>query len=192
MPLTTFLCVDGNLESRVVAFALIPDESKETYEQVLVDFSECCPVLVSSFMIDKSMAEIAAIESIFPNTAIELCHFHALEAFRRKISSLQCDASTKEELRQIVVKLCECRSLEVYEKLVDELRGKDCDFWEYFEANWNRKKERWVMFAQQTRVNFGGRTTNRLESFHQKLKSEVARLGSLDSMFRNIMLVIDN
>ncbi len=37
----------------------------------------------STFFVDKSDAEIAAIQKIFPNARVRLCYWHAIEAWRR-------------------------------------------------------------------------------------------------------------
>jgi hypothetical protein len=56
--------------------------------------------------------------------------------------------------------------------------------------SWDARRDIWAMFARSGRVNFGDRTTNSIESFHQKSKSEVPRMGSLDIMFDNVKLVL--
>ncbi|ELU04888.1 hypothetical protein CAPTEDRAFT_217392 [Capitella teleta] len=192
MPVMTIMCVDGNLESRVVAFALISEESRQMYETMfrLFDETNDCSG-VQTFMVDKCMAEISALDQIFPHAFVELCHFHVLDAFKRKINSLDCRAEEKDEVRRVVSKLCECRRENEYEEVKEELREASSEsFFQYFLRNWDVMKERWVMFARQSRVNFVDRTSNRIESFHQKLKQEVARMGPLDLMFYNILLIL--
>ena len=102
MPLTSFICVDGNLESRVVAFALIPDETRETYEEIFQIFKCTNNVDVATFMVDKCMAEISALENVFPGSSVELCHFHTLDAFKRKINALDCSREEKDRVRVVV------------------------------------------------------------------------------------------
>ena len=52
-------------------------------------------------------------------------------------------------------------------------------------------KNKWVQFERCKHLNFNNRTNNRLESYHQKLKSEVPRNASLHVMFDNILLVLE-
>ncbi|ELU08520.1 hypothetical protein CAPTEDRAFT_204771 [Capitella teleta] len=96
----------------------------------------------------------------------------------------------KDKLKEACSKLVECRALEEYEKRLEELRGVHEVFYRYFVKNWDSKREMWAMFAHNGRVNFGDQTSNRIESFHQKLKSEVPRFGPLDITFENVMLVL--
>lgn len=59
MPILSFIRVDGNMESWIAAFAIIPDESKSTFETILSIFKEenSCYTQIKTFMVDKCMNE---------------------------------------------------------------------------------------------------------------------------------------
>ncbi|ELU13678.1 hypothetical protein CAPTEDRAFT_190255 [Capitella teleta] len=133
---------------------------------------------------------IQALEKVFPNAFVELCYFHALDACRKKINSLSCSKAEKDSLKKLVVAINECRDEALFEELVRNLSDISAPFHSYFMENWYSIKEKWAAFARSQRVNFGDRTTNRIEGFHQKLKQEVPRFAPLDTMFKCILLVI--
>ncbi|ELT91456.1 hypothetical protein CAPTEDRAFT_185833 [Capitella teleta] len=52
-------------------------------------------------------------------------------------------------------------------------------------------RSNWTQFSRKERLNFGNRTNNRIESFHQKTKSEIQKNSPLNIMFRNLLLVVE-
>lgn len=76
-------------------------------------------------MVDKSAAVIGAFRNAFDNVSIQLCLFHAKQAFQRKVRT---DAIALGPIRTkhaiaIFSKMLYCESEQQYDDLSGELRG---------------------------------------------------------------------
>ena len=193
MPLLSFLVIDGNNESRVDGLPLLGNESREMYETVsgILKRENECWVNVKSFMVDKDMNEVSCLEREFPGVPVELCLFHVMKAMKMKIASLECQKNVKDELRDSCAKCCYARTEAEYEKEKERIIGLNAEFGTYFVDNWDSMRERWVQYSREGTENFSNRTNNRVESYHQKLKSEIPRNAPLDVMFRNLLLIVN-
>jgi hypothetical protein len=173
--------------------ALVPSESMAVYEKILTVFKNANPDLpIETFMIDKCMAEMGAIERIFPVAKIELCLYHVLDAFKKKLGTFRLKTEEAEPIQEILTYMAlGCKSEEDYAEQLQEL-GNVCppEFYVYFLRHWDSRRHRWFPYHRKENVNFGDRTSNRIESYHQKLKQEVARKGPLKEMFVNIMVSV--
>jgi transposase-like protein len=142
-------------------------------------------------MVDKDMNEVAALKTVFHEADIELCLFHVQKALRLKITSLSCSAHSKDKLRELMTKCCYAASEEAYNQAKDQLPAISPEFSSYFDDNWDNIKECWTHYSRSQWTNLGNRTNNRIESYHQKIKSEVPKNAPLDVMFKNLLLIIN-
>jgi zinc finger SWIM domain-containing protein 3 len=151
-PLVTFMCVDGNNESRVAGFALVPSESMAVYEKILTVFKNANPDLpIETFMIDKCMAEMGAIERIFPAAKIELCLYHVLDAFKKKLGTFRLKTEEAEPIQEILTYMAlGCKSEEDYAEQLQEL-GNVCppEFYVYFLRHWDSRRHRWLPYHRK-------------------------------------------
>jgi hypothetical protein len=53
-------------------------------------------------------------------------------------------------------------------------------------------RQRWVHFERTDSVNLGDKTNNRLESFHQTLKSELRKKEPLDKCIQKVLGVAES
>jgi hypothetical protein len=60
----------------------------------------------------------------------------------------------------------------------------------YFDKNWNNITEKWVYFACSA-FCLGNSTTNRLESFHDKLKQLTDRNAGVDELLGFLTLIMN-
>ena len=72
MPLLTFMCVGGNLESHVVALALISEKSKDMLSLIFDILRKHNTERLKTFMVDKDMNEIPCLQTAFSSASIEL------------------------------------------------------------------------------------------------------------------------
>ena len=125
------------------------------------------------FLIDKDFTEIASLKKCFPSTDVHICHFHISQTFRRKTSSFKEPERTA--IRYILQKMLYVTSSEEYDELYISLQNHAPDYFKsYFQRCWHSCKEMWVQGYQDSRVCYGEKTTNRLESFHQKIKTRLS------------------
>lgn len=109
MPLTIMLVVDNHGESQIAALLLTKTENSEYYEKLLTKFKIHNPehTKIETIMTDKSMANIKAFHTCFPNAAVQLCIFHVLQIFRREVTIKKRDinAQQKEAAQSIMKKM---------------------------------------------------------------------------------------
>ena len=176
MPVYTFLVIDGNGDSIPCAHAFLAQEDEQTLSEVLeiLKFSSGESYRENKiFLIDKDFTEIASLKKCFPSTDVHICHFHISQTFRRKTSSFKEPERTA--IRYILQKMLYVTSSKEYDELYISLQNHAPDYFKlYFKRCWHSCKEMWVQGYQASRVCFGEKTTNILESFHQKIKTRLS------------------
>ncbi|XP_005104296.1 uncharacterized protein LOC101858205 isoform X1 [Aplysia californica] len=195
MPLVTLMGFNGSNESVILALCLLRLKNKETLLKVFELLLRVNPSAsgVYTFMVDKDFTEITSIKEAFPDAPVELPKFHVMKAMEQKINSLQCSTENKDLLRNACFKCIHATNENIYEQGMNSLAEINPEFFRYFVDNWHGVRTMWVDFHRWEKQNLGNThtTSNHLESFHQKLKSEIPTKASLDVMFRNILLVVN-
>ncbi|XP_047140739.1 uncharacterized protein LOC105846787 [Hydra vulgaris] len=193
MPLVSFLCMDGNGFSHVIAFALIANESEVMLSQIFKTFKayNASWNSIKTFMIDKDMSELTRLEQNFPNSFCEICLFHVKKAFKKKVADLSCTIDVKRKISVYLDTLCHSRDQSIYEKQKQLLLSLNECFAEYFLNNWDHMRDRWVFYKRATHLNFGDTTNNRIESYHQKLKSVITHPIDLHQCLEKIFFLND-
>ena len=161
-------------------------------------------------MSDKDMTGITKIEELFPGVKRELCFLHTKKAFRHKLSEYTCSPLVKEQIGLAAERMCEARSEEAYQEWKEKLSTLDENFHSYFEYvahslslkcfnNFLIDREKWdsmrhclVHFERTGDVNLGNTTNNRMESFHQTLKSELRKKEPLDRYIQKVLGVAES
>jgi hypothetical protein len=92
MPLSTFVIVDANGKSRIVACALVSGETTEDYEWILEQLLENGGVAPRIILVDEDPAMEAACASIIPQTIMLNCIWH--------LGSLNLAKNLRASLRQ--------------------------------------------------------------------------------------------
>ena len=81
------------------------------------------------------------------------------------------DKETKEAIKSCCQRMAYANSASMYNKYHAELlKVASLEFISYFEKNWDSCTGMWVQFYRNKCVNFSQRTTNLIESYHQKVK----------------------
>lgn len=88
-----------------VVFALLPDKSAQTYEQVWSALTLYLLGPVRAIRVDFESADLLAIQQVLPDTRLDACFFHFRSAVKRKLGSLGLtSAYNKDESIQVYVK----------------------------------------------------------------------------------------
>lgn len=192
MPLFVIQVVSGNNFSKIVGLAIVERENQEHIKLIFETFKQYNPdyVNIQTFMVDKDMAEIAAIRESFPKAHIFLCLFHVLRAVRLWCDAHRIKSDASKEFSKLFARIAYSRYEADYVANVKELREatksvESKPFYEYFMNNWNNCKEMWVKYVRISRFNAGDNTTNRLESFNGKLKKWIVKYSDLDTFYRD-------
>ena len=174
MPLSSIMAMDGNGKGQIVAHALLKNERQETLRSFLNTFKteNQTSSQTNVFLVDKDFNEMAVLKSLWPDANIFLCLWHVLRAFKVKISSLSLSLEMKDDLRKLCQEIAYARSEEQYSSLCEDLRVKSPEvFFTYLKSNWDSCKDMWVNSWRGECTHMGNQTTNRLESFHGKIKA---------------------
>jgi len=87
MPLSLFLAVDNNTRSRLVAQALVSDETTESYKWILNCTKKATKIEPLVFITDADPAADAAVRQTYENTYSVHCIFHISENLPKNLKS---------------------------------------------------------------------------------------------------------
>ncbi|XP_064091570.1 uncharacterized protein LOC135205138 [Macrobrachium nipponense] len=190
MPLYTFMVEDGYGCSIPVGHFFVANENMETIAAGFESLKKSVGVKILSqnqvFLVDKGLTEIGLVRKYFPESAIHLCLFHVFKTFRSETTKIL--GKNRNKITELVEKIAYCSTEETYEELYAQLLEKTTSqFGEYFKKNWHECRDMWVSAWRKKTVTFGNRTTNRLESFHHKLKEVIKSMQSVAECVRGLV-----
>lgn len=150
--------------------------------------------MIQVFIADKDFADRIVFKEKFPDVPIQICIFHALKTFDREITTKKRNITEaeKEVALSILRNMVYCESFEEYSELHQKLINENLPaVTDYFEKNWHTIYREWTLFGTNNYMNFLTRTSNRLESFNQKIKSDSSYSSNLLEFFNNLMVTIN-
>ena len=128
------------------------------------------------------------IRKFFTNAKIHLCLFHTLKVFKKETQNLP--SNVRDKVRKLLQDLAYSSSNDEYQANLALLKeNTPARFINYFLSNWDKCKEMWVEYERNICSNFSNRTTNRLESYHQKLKCVLEGNKNLVEVMKSVVLL---
>lgn len=109
LPFFILCVVNAQGQAYPAAYFWLSSETKEGIAEVLVCLKSMVPEWAPQiFMVDKSSAEIGAIEMVFPppDTHTSLCDFHVKQSWHRTVNSSEYNVGKKEE--RVCISVSEC------------------------------------------------------------------------------------
>jgi zinc finger SWIM domain-containing protein 3 len=188
MPLYTLMVEDGYGASIPVAHMLVVNEETSTLDSAFTCFKECAVATGDTkvFLIDKDFTEIAVVKKHFPTAKIQLCRFHVIRTFKKETTNIA--NNVRDKLRECLQSLVYCNTEKSYEDKYTELQTiAPQSFMDYFNKNWHKMKEMWVNAWRKKHSNMGNATTNRLESYHHKLKKTMKASDSISTCVEELV-----
>lgn len=188
MPLFLLVVMDGNGESQIVALFLTRTENYETMMKLFHKFKveNNASDKLSLVITDKNFAERKALSDSFPGVQLQLCIFHALQAFNREITpeKREISAADKIVVIRILRKMVFSESETIYFRLYEQLRGlRLIKVTEYIDEHWHPVRTEWAACFTMKYHHYSNRTTNRVELLNSKLKSVVTKYTTLQKFF---------
>jgi len=192
IPLVVLSGIDNNFKNIVFAFALINNESKETYQWVLNSFfkhvGDKCTLVVS----DSDNALCSAIKEELKGVPHRLCCWHIARNLKRNFGFL------KNELQSIKDKIFSLpyeKKREKFDKKVNEIKEflKEKKFQKQIEYldGLLTKKESWAESYFPCVFDGGVATTSRVESWNAFIKRYLNSKSEIFD-FVNLIQKIDN
>lgn len=194
MPLFVMVIIDGNGESQIVGLCLLRSENYIIVKQMMEKFKSMNPKhnQIKTILTDKSFPDRKAYTECFPGAQLQLCIFHVIQAWIREISAKDMNISSAEKKQVLLVmnEMLFAPSERQYNKAYENIRFPVVK--EYIDRNWHplEVRKQWATYLTDNMQNYLNRTTNRIESLNQKLKTVVTRYGRLNTSLKEAMQCI--
>ena len=178
MPLMLLVVVDGNGETEIVAIFVLVSEEKNLLSRMLTIFKEKNARWTETKVVltDKDMVERQVFGELLPAAKLQICLFHTLRTFKRQITTEKMGISLQERstVLEILQDMAYSYSETIYQQRYEDLKQNEIpSVQDYFDSNWHDIRSEWVEGLKHKHFSLSVRTTNRLESTFQKIKSVI-------------------
>ncbi len=159
--------VDKHFQTSMVAWVLVSNEQSSVLAAALELFSEANPNGVSNLhycVIDKDMAEIKSLTSVYPNIFVVLCRWHCLEAASKQVKKIigpgnqELIGNIMHYFRTMVYAPTEENYMDAWHSLCN-LNSNVPGFRQtlsYFDKNWHEIRDHFAFYSlkKRFRTNF--------------------------------------
>jgi hypothetical protein len=139
------------------------------------------------------MNEIRVLEESFPNATVLLCRFHVMDYFSKRIRrEYGLKGEDGDNMLKHVQMMIDASDASDYEAVRDdmiEMINENKRFLKYFYKNWDKCREKWVLYYRKSLPHLNNHTNNRLESGWSKLKPNLSRYTVFDEAIQEILTV---
>jgi hypothetical protein len=177
MPLSLFLAVDNNTRSRLVAQALVSDETTESYRWILECTKNATKTEPLVFVTDSDPAVDAAIALVYEETYPVHCIYHIGENLPKNTKSKLSDQyeSFVHDFYRCRNSLCEKLFYERWSKLTEKYPNvKD-----YLMRVLYPSRQAWARAFTSKIFTAGVQTTSRVEGYNSVIKRELTANSTL-------------
>ena len=197
--------VDNFDDTKLCAWALFPNETKEYLKLILELFQEANSEnveLMKYVMLDKDMAEIVSLHDTFPRLFFLICQWHCSKTVEKKIDYLQLSSKgqfMKDKLKvlfkEMLHKPYEKDYLKAYTeicklKLPDQSDSMQLqEFADYLTENWHDINDRWAFFQLKHYGIRGVLTNNRCENTNMCIKRKIQKQKSMSEVVQELINV---
>jgi len=184
MMLCVIVVIDNHFKTRIVASAIIEDETLDTFRWILITIFEETGINPGVIFTDSDPSMISAIKEIHPNTNHLLCIFHIDLNLRKKLKSKL--GVHFEEFRH---KFYACRNSlckELFESRWMQLIDQYPESAKYMSDTLYVNKESWGIPWIRNQFTAGAQSTQRIESINKQIHDRVDRSTSLCDLVTNI------
>ncbi|CAG8790622.1 12157_t:CDS:2, partial [Racocetra fulgida] len=190
MILCVIILIDNHNRSRLVATAVVSDETKDTYiwifENIIKATGGLAPRLLYT---DADPVMIAAVDSCLPMTKHHFCLFHIHKNLEKHFLGKYHD-----NWKKIFNDFCyvrNSRSELVFEKRWCELLYKYTDASSYLNSQLYQHREAWALCFTHRAFNASVQSTQRVESYNGIIKTQVNGLSSLLELENSIKRLLE-
>jgi zinc finger SWIM domain-containing protein 3 len=190
MALSTFVVVDANAKSRIVACALVSGETTEDYEWILEQLLESSSgVAPGVLLVDEDPAMEAASANIIPQTTVLNCIWHlcSLNLAKNLQGALRSDWQT------FLPRFWTARNAltpdefdRMWSALARDFGGRNRTGVESYLQRLYDRRQRWAWAWVGSHFTAGMQSTQRVEKSHDLIKREVRRTTPLKDLFGTI------
>jgi len=184
MMLCIIAVIDNNFKTRIVACAIIEDETLDTYRWIFDTILTETGVYPGVIFTDSDPSMIRAIKEIYPNTQHLLCIFHIDLNLRKKLKG-----KLGKQFEEFCHKFYICRNSlceELFECRWNQLVNQYSVAAKYLTETLYAKKESWGIPWIRKRFTAGVQSTQRIESINKHIHDKVDRATSLCGLLHSI------
>ncbi len=201
--LMPFLVIDNHGKSKLVAWALLNNESQDTLKQAFSAFKTANEEAVKKLeyvMIDKDFCEINALFQDFPHVHFVICSWHASKAVDRYVNNMRVELKNqhlKEKLRNFFHELLYAPSVELYQAAWNKItllstEGAVFDqAVNYLETYWHHHRENFARCFLKKKEILHSFTNNRSEAFNKVAKDIITRQFKIQDVIRSLFELED-
>jgi hypothetical protein len=194
-----FHIIDHRMRTRICAFALISNESREVLEAALQQFKEANEAHLQNLqhiIIDKDFTEAAAISSLFDSASVIICSWHASRSVDKKISETHLPSDEqhlKPLLKKLFRELMHAPTEEKFFEKWDEFLNLAIkhpslnSLIEYLQSNWIQYRTLWAFYHLKHNQVYFSLTNNRAENYHKQLKALIRRQSKIPVVVKEIL-----
>lgn len=186
MILVVFLVIDNHNRSRLVATALVSNETQETFNWVLNSIlrgtSNLAPALLFT---DADLAMVAAIQKTWPITKHQFCLFHIRKNLEKHFLSVfkgdqwKLFISTFYHVRN-------SRAEQLFEERWSAFQEQFPEATRYMQRQLYPTREAWALCFTHKAFNAGIQSTQRVESYNAIFKENLSGVSSLVDVERTV------
>lgn len=190
MPLSLFLAIDNNTKSRLVAQALVSDETTESYKWILECTKNATMTEPLVFVTDADPAVDAAIGQIYESTHQVHCIFHISENLPKNLKSKLCD-----QYESFLHDFYLCRnsvSEELFYERWSNLIEKYSSTKDYLMRALYPNRQAWARAFTSKIFTAGIQTTSRVEGLNNIIKRELKTNSTLCDLISVLNTRLEN
>jgi hypothetical protein len=184
MILCVVTVIDNNYRTRIVACAIIEDETLDTYQWILDSILTETGVSPRIVFSDSDPSLIRSIKDIFPNAHHLICIFHIDLNLRKKLKG-KLGSQFEEFHHKFYVcrnSLCE----ELFELRWNQLIEQYPTAAKYLSGTLYNTKDSWAVPWIRKKFTAGAQSTQRIESINRHIHDKVDRSTSLCNLLISI------
>ena len=190
MPLYVFMVADSNNEGKVVAYALVLNETTEVVSNIISCFvknNARAREIIKTVLVDKDFSEINAVKEVLGDEVnILLCKWHVDRAIRRSLKGKP--QGEFDEIMTLVNKMILSSTTDMFDGLIEQLKDLDpIYFHSYFHSNWYEMRHMWAGCFVRLVTTYGNLTNNFVESHNQKIKGVLDSNSSILELFQGLL-----
>jgi len=187
-----FAAIDNCNRTRLVATALLEDETEESFVWALEMINKSTGNLVPRVVFtDSDPAMSNAISLIYPNSAHCLCLFHIDLNLKKNLRS-KLTTKVFHEFRKDFFQCRNTLAPAIFEVRWKNLKEKYSAASSYLNRQLDPLKTKWAVCYINIQFTAGANSTQRVESLNKKVHDSIKSSSSLLTLVKEIQQLLDN
>jgi hypothetical protein len=186
MILVVLLVVDNHNRSRLVATALVSNETQETFNWILNSIFRVTGNLAPALLFtDADLAMVAAVQKTWPATKHQFCLFHIRKNLEKHFLGV-FKGDRWELFISSFYHVRNSRAEQLFEERWSAFQEQFSEAARYLQRQLYPTREAWALCFTHKAFNAGIQSTQRVESYNAIFKENLSRVSSLIDVERTV------